>query len=331
MPDGPVSHDTSATQNVGSARLSEPIDVPADSLNVGGTNVLAVEVHQAADGHPDLLFGGELFVTEHPRPPQTPPQLRLNEMAGSSADGFWVELINIDQTPVSLNGYVLQQLGADDRSVILPDVTLQPGETWQVSTGPHALVRRDRRSNRPLHAGSGHRARCPDGRRSPAGTALARRWRSGDFPPWPLPACPISSTSPTPWSSTRSSTTVLRNTRRMICRFRNRTRSGSSFTTGRTSRSIFPAGGWRAGSTMRFRRARASNPTAIWSLPTTPPRCDRSTPKSRSSATSAGDWPTVTTRCGCSMPSQSGRPSALLRRRKLADLCRWRWFEPGVA
>ncbi len=76
MPDGPVNHGTLAVQNVGSARLMEPIDVPADALVVGGSNVLAVEVHQAAGGHPDLRFGAELFVTEVPRPPQAGPDVR---------------------------------------------------------------------------------------------------------------------------------------------------------------------------------------------------------------------------------------------------------------
>ena len=51
----------------------EPVELPTDALVVGGSNVLAVEVHQAAGGHPDLRFGAELFVNEVPRPPQAMP------------------------------------------------------------------------------------------------------------------------------------------------------------------------------------------------------------------------------------------------------------------
>lgn len=136
MPDGAVNHTTSALQNVGSARLMEPVELPAQALIVGGSNVLAVEVHQAAGGHPDLRFGAELFVTEVPRPPQAMPDVRINEIAAAAAGSFWVELINAEQSPVSLSGYVLQQLGSRDQSIVLPNITLQPGTIWQVSTGP---------------------------------------------------------------------------------------------------------------------------------------------------------------------------------------------------
>ncbi len=136
MPEGPITHDTSALNNVGRAQLSQPIDVSSAPLLFGTTNVLAVEVHQAASGNPDLRFGAELYATERPHPPAAPPNIRLNEMAAAADESFWLELISQHTTPVSLANYVLQQLGSQDRSIVLPNVTLQPGETWHVVVDP---------------------------------------------------------------------------------------------------------------------------------------------------------------------------------------------------
>src|SRR5947207_5008182 len=87
MPSGPVGYSTAA--NATSNILTDQIAVPNANL-VQGTNVLAVEVHQASGGPNDLLFDAELIGVS------TPPERRtlvFNEHAAPGAD-FWNELEN---------------------------------------------------------------------------------------------------------------------------------------------------------------------------------------------------------------------------------------------
>ncbi|MCL5097357.1 MAG: lamin tail domain-containing protein, partial [Candidatus Omnitrophica bacterium] len=60
MPDGPVNYSTFANPSVADATFTGPISISADSL-VAGTNVLAVEVHQASSTSSDVVFGTELL------------------------------------------------------------------------------------------------------------------------------------------------------------------------------------------------------------------------------------------------------------------------------
>jgi Lamin Tail Domain/CotH kinase protein len=59
MADGPVTHATLAARGVGDAVIEGPFPISSASL-LSGTNVLAVEVHQAAISSSDIVFGLQL-------------------------------------------------------------------------------------------------------------------------------------------------------------------------------------------------------------------------------------------------------------------------------
>ncbi|HKX61968.1 MAG TPA: lamin tail domain-containing protein, partial [Verrucomicrobiae bacterium] len=67
MPAGPVSYGTLASSAVGAAPLVSGITIPTGQL-MTGTNVVAVEVHQAA-GDPGMVFGAGLNAVITPVPP----------------------------------------------------------------------------------------------------------------------------------------------------------------------------------------------------------------------------------------------------------------------
>src|SRR5439155_418524 len=94
---------TPAESNVVSAAYTGLITVPATSL-VTGTNVLAVEVHQAAGDTSDMLFGAELIATPFAPPPVL---LAFNELSASTNAEFWLELVNYGTNSLLLDGAVI--------------------------------------------------------------------------------------------------------------------------------------------------------------------------------------------------------------------------------
>ena len=126
---GEVSHTTRATSAIGDPEFSEEIPVSSTSL-LRGTNVIAVEVHQAAANDPDMAFALELNATEFPaRRDSTISGLLINEIGGSTG-AFDVELINEGNESLALSDYQLQIAGRDAN---LPDIEIAPGQI--VSTG----------------------------------------------------------------------------------------------------------------------------------------------------------------------------------------------------
>ncbi len=83
------------------AVLSGPVAVPAAAL-INGTNVLAVEVHQATGGNADVFMGAELTARE-----TISPAVNYRE-----SDNTWIELHNRSASPVDLTGWRLDD-GAD--------------------------------------------------------------------------------------------------------------------------------------------------------------------------------------------------------------------------
>ena len=70
MPDGPITASTFASSSAGDAGYSGPFTLPGNSL-VTGTNVLAVEVHRAANPTNNMILGLELSTsTTFPEPPR---------------------------------------------------------------------------------------------------------------------------------------------------------------------------------------------------------------------------------------------------------------------
>ena len=126
LPGGLLTHGTTALTNVAKAILSEPYNLSAASL-VTGTNVLAAEVHQAASGSNDLLFGAELSVSLTNGLPPHVPTIAINELPSVTNHVFWAELINYGTQSVSLSNFLFKRFGTIDQECLLPPHTLPPG------------------------------------------------------------------------------------------------------------------------------------------------------------------------------------------------------------
>lgn len=98
LPDGPLSYSTFASSGVGNAVFSDRVMVAVDRLHQG-TNVLAVEVHQASLGSSDVVFGLEASLIE-----EISPELPRRESPES-----WVELYNGGTKAVDLTGWQLAE------------------------------------------------------------------------------------------------------------------------------------------------------------------------------------------------------------------------------
>jgi hypothetical protein len=109
MPGGTVSYSTLAATQVGDAPLLTGIVLSATNL-VRGTNVLAVEVHQAIASDAGMAFGAgltaEVFSSGTTRSPQDfdPGGVVFNEITAASTNGFQIELKNTGTGSVDVAG-----------------------------------------------------------------------------------------------------------------------------------------------------------------------------------------------------------------------------------
>ena len=126
MPEGAVSNTTCATTNTGNAGFSGPYTLSASSL-VTGTNVLAVELHQAEDGTNDVLFGAEMLVTVTNGLSPPLPTLAFNELPSVTNQVFWTEILNYGSVDIVLTNYVFKRFGEPDREYVIPSQTVPPG------------------------------------------------------------------------------------------------------------------------------------------------------------------------------------------------------------
>ncbi len=133
LPGGPISASTLAVSNVPSPTQLGPFVLPNTAL-VTGTNVLAVELHSAAAGLSNLLFGAELTLTTTNLLVPAPFPLAINEVAAATNNGFWLELINYGSNSLDLAGCRLSLRGGSTNSdYILSPQSLAPGELVQLS------------------------------------------------------------------------------------------------------------------------------------------------------------------------------------------------------
>jgi hypothetical protein len=95
MPAGVVGYNTPASSAIGTAGFGTPLTIPAGALHVG-TNVLEVELHQAAGDTSDATMGVSLSATV------TVPSTPFTE---SSEE--WIELYNRGAAPVDMSGWKL--------------------------------------------------------------------------------------------------------------------------------------------------------------------------------------------------------------------------------
>ncbi|MFM1769705.1 MAG: hypothetical protein RJA22_2234 [Verrucomicrobiota bacterium] len=118
LPAGPVSHTTPALADVAPTGYLGQVAISAASL-VSGTNVLAVEIHQAAGSPDGPVVGVELVSTPLPRPPTL---LAFNELSASTNASFWLELVNHGSTPLALAGVVIRRDAATgpDQEYVFP-------------------------------------------------------------------------------------------------------------------------------------------------------------------------------------------------------------------
>ena len=131
MPTGQVVSSTLALTNISSAAFIGPLALPTSSL-VAGTNVLAVEVHQAAGGASDLLFAAELLASTTNTTATAIP-IVINEVAGAASTPFWLELANPGGAGADLGDFVLARVGGKNQEFVLPAHLLGPGEHWVCS------------------------------------------------------------------------------------------------------------------------------------------------------------------------------------------------------
>ncbi len=123
---GPVSATNTAVTPVLNATFRTPVTVSVTNL-VLGTNVLAVEVHQAADARDDVVFGAELTATID-AVPATPFQHSPEQ---------WVELYNQSGQPVDLAGW---RLDGSIEYGFPSNTTIQAGDYLVVAKDPNALA-----------------------------------------------------------------------------------------------------------------------------------------------------------------------------------------------
>ena len=111
MPDGTITSSTFADTGVSDATFTGPFSLAGESLVVG-TNLVAVEVHQATSNSSDVVFAAELFarvVLEPGHPAREKPE-------------SWIELYNAGTQAVDLTGWEI------DRGI---DYAFEPGTVLQ--------------------------------------------------------------------------------------------------------------------------------------------------------------------------------------------------------
>ena len=127
MPAGPVSASTLAVSNVPSPTYLGPFEL-ANSALVTGANVLAVELHSAASGPSNVLFGAALELTTTNLLVPPPVLLAFNEVASGTNGDFWIELMNHGPDALNLGGCVLAHRGPmASHDFVLPAQILASG------------------------------------------------------------------------------------------------------------------------------------------------------------------------------------------------------------
>ena len=132
LPTGPITAATYALSNVTNPAYFGPW-VLSDTAMVTGTNLLAVEIHQAAGTNQDLLFGADLALTATNILVPPPFTLAFNELSSATNADFWCELINYGASNLDLAGCVLTRIGATtNREFVFPPYVLAPGALLNV-------------------------------------------------------------------------------------------------------------------------------------------------------------------------------------------------------
>jgi hypothetical protein len=100
MPAGTVTFTTPASRTVSDAVEELGVIAADGSALVNGTNVLAVEIHQANTGSSDVVFGMRLNISV-----PTQPSLLINEVLPAAAGTGFVEIYNPGANPINLRDH----------------------------------------------------------------------------------------------------------------------------------------------------------------------------------------------------------------------------------
>ena len=126
LPSGLLSYTNNASSSILNASLRSPVSVALTNLWLG-TNVLAAEVHQAANSGDDVVFGAELTATVEAVP----------RVAFHGSPEQWLELFNRSSHPVDLTGWRMDE-GIDFR--FASNTVMAPGGYLVVAKDPAALL-----------------------------------------------------------------------------------------------------------------------------------------------------------------------------------------------
>ncbi|MEX2186749.1 MAG: LamG-like jellyroll fold domain-containing protein [Pirellulales bacterium] len=199
MPAGVIGHNTFASTAVNGPAISAAIPIAAMLQN--GTNVLAVELHQADSGDLDVAFGAELTAAE-------------SIEAGSGfaeSEEEWIELYNRSTTAVDLSNWMIEDainytfpigttiaageylvLAKDPVSLAAahPSIRILGGYSGQLSDGGERITLKDANKNPAdtiTYADDGRWSVYPDGggsslelRDPHADNALPEAWAASD-------------------------------------------------------------------------------------------------------------------------------------------------------
>ena len=122
LPTGALKSDTPALASQPGVPSPVEISLPPGSLRTG-TNILAVELHQATDGITDLWFEAELAVQETQDSSRV--GLRFNEVAAPGL-GFFAEVANTSLEALPLDGLRITSTGSSAGAYTFPMGTLLP-------------------------------------------------------------------------------------------------------------------------------------------------------------------------------------------------------------
>jgi len=133
MPAGPIAANTLALSNVANPTMLGTFALPNTAL-LQGTNVLAVELHPAADGLADVLLGAEVELTTTNLLAPPPFPVAFNELNSTTNGEFWVELINHGTAPLDLNGCLLALRGqGGPADYVFPAQSLGAGQVLSLT------------------------------------------------------------------------------------------------------------------------------------------------------------------------------------------------------
>lgn len=134
MPEGAIIGSTPSNRRVTQWNLEGPFVIPSQALRPGN-NVMAVEVHQAAGGTADLVFGMALTARKDSEPVlAAATQVVMNEVyAAPGLEPGWVEIHNPSNGTLDLSGLSLSDDSARPRRWVVPSGRkLGPGGYWVI-------------------------------------------------------------------------------------------------------------------------------------------------------------------------------------------------------